>query len=188
MPSIISHPAVPLALFPLVRRRPNASRMFVAAVVVSVLPDADTIGFLFGIRYGDLLGHRGLTHSLLFALTVATVAWTWLSRRDRGAVRAVSSFAFLLVAALSHGLLDACTTGGRGIAFFSPFSNARYFLPWRPILVSPIGVHAFLSARGKAVLLSEMVWVWLPALGLASLAYLATRRDSNDHTPVPPSK
>ena len=27
--------------------------------------------------------------------------------------------------------------GGLGVAFFSPFSNARYFLPWRPIRVAP---------------------------------------------------
>ena len=36
-------------------------------MVCSVVPDLDVIGFYFGIPYGDLWGHRGLTHSLPFA-------------------------------------------------------------------------------------------------------------------------
>jgi len=43
------------------------------------------------------------------------------------------------------------TDGGMGVAFFSPFDTTRYFLPWRPILVSPISVMRFLSERGLAV-------------------------------------
>jgi len=39
------------------------------------------------------------------------------------------------------------TKGGLGVAFFSPFDNSRYFLPWRPIRVSPIAIHRFFSAR-----------------------------------------
>ena len=70
-------------------------------------------------------------------------------------------FFFLLTA--SHGILDALTNGGLGIAIFSPFSNERYFFPWTPITVSPIGVAGFLSKRGWLVLKSELLWVWLPA-------------------------
>ena len=58
------------------------------------------------------------------------------------------------------------TNGGRGVAFLSPFSNHRYFLPWRPIRVSPIG------ALDASVLLSELRWVWLPAAGIAILQRL----------------
>jgi inner membrane protein len=57
------------------------------------------------------------------------------------------------------------TTGGLGVAFFSPFSNERYFLPWRPIRVSPLSA-GFFSARGLAVLASELKWVWLPLTGV----------------------
>ncbi|HEX7809721.1 MAG TPA: metal-dependent hydrolase, partial [Thermoanaerobaculia bacterium] len=55
-----------------------------------------------------------------------------------------------------------------GVAFFSPFSNVRYFFPWRPIRVSPIGPR-FFSARGLATLQSELLWVWLPCVTLALL-------------------
>ena len=68
----------------------------------------------------------------------------------------------------SHGVLDALTNGGQGIAFFAPLSAARWHFPWQPILVSPIGVGAFLLGHGFQVLLNEMVWLWLPSLLIAT--------------------
>ena len=64
-------------------------------------------------------------------------------------------------------MLDALTDGGRGMPFFSPFSETRYFFPVTPIQVSPLSYDAFLSGRGLRVVLSEMKWVWLPAALLA---------------------
>jgi inner membrane protein len=84
---------------------------------------------------------------------------------------------FLFLATASHGVLDAMTTGGLGVAFFAPFDAGRYFLPWRPIEVSPLGVGRFLGARGVRVLASEALWVWLPAALLtASAWWLRLRR------------
>jgi len=40
-------------------------------VLCSVIPDLDAIGFRFGIHYGDFWGHRGFTHSLIFAALLA---------------------------------------------------------------------------------------------------------------------
>ena len=76
----------------------------------------------------------------------------------------------LTQAAIDEGIepgtvLDAMTDGGLGIAFFSPLSNARYFLPARPLTVSPIGLGSFLSSRGLAVMKSEILWIWLPTAG-----------------------
>lgn len=68
------------------------------------------------------------------------------------------------------------TSGGLGIAFFSPFDNTRYFLPWRPILVSPISVGRFFSPRAQAILRSELIWIWIPAILLAACASLLRRR------------
>ena len=73
-----------------------------------------------------------------------------------------SIFFFLLSA--SHGILDAFTNGGLGVALLSPFDNARYFFPWRPIVVSPIGINAFFSKWGLMVIKSEVLWIWLPSL------------------------
>jgi inner membrane protein len=174
--SVLSHPAVPLALTVAAGTRAIPPRLAVAACVASVLPDVDAIGYWAGIPYDSPLGHRGFTHSLSFALVVALAAAAILSRR---AVPAGLAFGVVFAAAASHGILDAMTSGGQGIAFFSPFSNARYYLPWRPILVSPIGVAPFFSARGVAVLKSELVWIWAPAAVCAvlGLAIRSWRRD-----------
>jgi inner membrane protein len=131
-----------------------------------MLPDADVLGFRFGVSYGDMLGHRGLTHSLLFAalLSIAVTAVISGERWRSGRLRIAL---FLFVVTASHGLLDAFTNGGLGIAFLAPFNDQRFFFPVRPIPVSPIGT-AFFSARGWSVLQGEMLWVWLPTLVLAA--------------------
>ena len=81
---------------------------------------------------------------------------------------------YLFLATASHGVLDAMTNGGLGVAFLSPFDNSRYFLPWRPIRVSPIGLGRFFGQRGYLVLQNELLWIWLPA-GLFALLVLTLR-------------
>jgi len=78
--------------------------------------------------------------------------------------------AFFFLATASHGMLDAMTNGGRGVAFFAPFSDARFFFPWRPIEVSPLGIDRFLSARGMEVMISEFKWIWIPSGAIWSAA------------------
>jgi inner membrane protein len=60
--------------------------------------------------------------------------------------------------------LDAMTDGGLGIALLSPFDNHRYFFPWTPIVVSPIGLRGFFSNWGLRVMISEITYVWAPLL------------------------
>jgi inner membrane protein len=52
---------------------------------------------------------------------------------------------YLFAATVSHGLLDALTDGGLGVAFFSPFDTSRYFFPWRPISVCPMALDSSAS-------------------------------------------
>lgn len=64
----------------------------------------------------------------------------------------------------SHGLLDALTDGGLGIALLWPFTNERFFAPWAPIPVAPIGT-GMLSSRGVYVVAFELMafapfWLW----------------------------
>ena len=161
MPTIFSHPAVAL-LKPWFPRVPT--RAIPIGIVATVLPDADVTAFAYGIPYGAMFGHRGFTHSIVFALLVAGAGTLLLKLKTNR----VATFVFLFLCAVSHTLLDAMTSGGLGVAFFSPFSNERYFFPWRPIRVSPIGVD-FFGEAGVAVLRSEVIFVWLPSavLGIA---------------------
>lgn len=177
MASAISHAAAALALGSLFRWNHPPLRYWTAGVFCAVVPDADSIGFALGIRYGDLLGHRGLSHSLLFAALLAPVLAFTLFRAEMRADAAAAAIAkrirlcaYLFLAAASHGLLDAITNGGLGVAFLSPFDPTRYFFPFRPVEVSPINVARFLRGRGLDVLASELKWIILPALALGAAA------------------
>ena len=172
MASAISHPAVPLALAVALGPGRVPPGLTAVACVASVLPDIDSMGFALGIPYGHPLGHRGVTHSLFVALLVGAACIPVASRL--GASR-LAVFAVVFASAASHGLLDALTTGGLGVAFLAPFSNERFFLPWRVIRVSPIGVAPFFTARGLRVLASELFWIWTPCVVLAA-AGLALRK------------
>jgi inner membrane protein len=135
----------------------------------------DAISFYFGVQRGSMLGHRGITHSLFFALLVALL----VVRAAFGKTPAFSKgwwslFIYFFAVTASHGLLDALTDGGSGVAFFAPFDATRYFFPWRPIEVSPIGFR-FFSSRGLDVIVSEFVWVWIPAILLVASALVYRR-------------
>ena len=58
-----------------------------------------------------------------------------------------------------------------------PLSDERFFFPVRVIEVSPLSIRRVFSPAGVAVLLSEFLWVWLPAVVLGSLAAVARRND-----------
>lgn len=139
--------------------------------IACILPDLDVIAFSFGIPYSSEFGHRGFTHSITFAAAVGLLGALFY-RQLR--CPALMVFFFLFSATISHGVLDALTNGGLGIAFFWPFSDARYFFPWRPIRVSPIGL-SFFSEWGLAVIRSELVWVWLPCILIGMVLYLLRR-------------
>ena len=170
MPTIITHAVVPIAIAVAAGPKRMPTPVAAAGAVLAMVPDADVIGFGLGTEYADTWGHRGATHALAFALLVtAALAVVWRQ------ARAPLAFAFLFLATASHGLLDALTDGGLGIALFWPVDNARHFAPFTPIRVSPIGAD-FFSARGPETLVSELRWVWLPCAMVAAAGWLLRKR------------
>jgi inner membrane protein len=161
MASIITHPVVPIAIAAIFPRKSITPAVVITGAICSIVPDFDVVGFVFGISYSDMLGHRGLTHSILFASILAAFLTVILTRHDRRAGLPV--FLFLFLSTLSHAILDAMTNGGLGVALFAPLDDTRYFLPWRPIVVSPIGVARFFSEWGLRVIWSELLWIWIPS-------------------------
>lgn len=155
-------------------------RFWWLSIFCSILPDIDVLSFAFGIDYGDVFGHRGLTHSLSFAFVLGFVVVRLWFREMRTGMRmwwVLIAYFFLVTA--SHGVLDAMTDGGLGVAFFAPFDNTRYFFPWRPVMVSPIGIAPFFSRYGLDVLISELVWVGVP-VGVIVLVTQIVRRSRLD--------
>jgi inner membrane protein len=162
--------------------RPSVPRhLWLWAAVLAVLPDLDVIGFRVGVAYGDMLGHRGLSHSLLFAAVVSGAVVLFAYRTGAGALTPRQVWLFLFLATALHDVLDGFTNGGLGVAFFAPFTSERYFFPFRPLEVSPLSIQRFVSGNGLAILANEIRWVWLPsAVVVASvLGYRFVRRPTN---------
>ena len=184
MASAFTHAIAGLAIGTAFRRPEQSTRFWALGAIGAVLPNVDAIGFWLGVPYDSVFGHRGITHSLLFAAAYALVALLAFSRaRDPAERRRI--WLYLFVATASHGMLDGLTTGGRGVAFFAPIVNERLFFPWRPILVSPISVRRFFSQRGLAILGSEIVWVWIPSAVFALGATLVRRSGRFDPVNTP---
>jgi inner membrane protein len=176
--SLFSHAVAALGIGACFYRPETPRRAWVLGACCSLIPDLDVVGFRFGIRYGDFWGHRGFTHSLFFAALLASAVVLTRFRQGLPGIGRLPLWVYFFLATASHGFLDALTDGGLGVAFFAPFDNHRYFLPWTPIRVSPIGIGSFFTDRGLAIVASELLWIWLPAAFLAVSAWLFGRRGS----------
>jgi inner membrane protein len=172
------HMAVAYAMGKTLNPAWSSTRFWILTVLCCVLPDVDVLGLVMGIPYDHMLGHRGITHSVVFAMMVGTVLpRVLISGLSCRTYRYWSLAVYFSLVTLSHGVLDAFTDGGLDIAFFAPFDASRYFFPWRPIAVSPIGISQFFSAWGLSVLLTEGIWIGIPVfLWLGILQVL--RRES----------
>ncbi len=164
MPTILTHSIVGMVACKTLPKKVVSRRMYLLSVVLTILPDTDVIGFALGIEYGDFLGHRGFIHSIPFAFILAAFAVSLFLCRNIASKKWWLLTGFFFVITASHGILDACTNGGLGIALLSPFDDTRYFMPFTPIQVAPIGIaNMFIDWRwGLSVIISEAKYVWLP--------------------------
>ncbi|MEH0155071.1 metal-dependent hydrolase [Limibacter armeniacum] len=147
--------------------------------ICAIIPDADVITFKFGIPYESFWGHRGFSHSFLFALLLGILVTVIFYRKKLKNWQSIGYILYFSLCTASHSILDAMTTGGLGVAFFSPWDNTRYFFPWRPIKVSPIGVENFFSEWGVKVILSELIWIGIPCLTYIFLMAILKRNNTS---------
>ena len=173
MPTVFSHTVIPLAVGLGLGQKVISTRLLLAGIAASTLPDLDVLAFRLGIAYSDLLGHRGFSHSLLFAIALGLLA-ALLVRYLK--TRSLAAFAFVFLAAASHGLLDMLTNGGLGVAYLWPLSEQRFFFSEQPIQVAPLSLNRLFSNAGLAVAKSELLWVWLPASCTLSALLLVQRK------------
>lgn len=151
-----------------------SSRLLWIAALATILPDVDVVSFAFGIPYSDPYGHRGFTHSIAFAAFIGILAAVYAPQLNSTARLA---FWLVFVSTLSHPFLDSFTNGGLGVAWFWPIADTRYFMPWQPIEVSPIGARGFFTERGLVVLVSEFFWVVLPLTAITLIAKATAFRE-----------
>jgi len=158
MASIFGHAIVGLTLSKVFSYK-SSKLLLLLAIVSTILPDIDVLAFNMGIPYEHPFGHRGFTHSILFAIIWATLLMSLFGKQNK-----IIWWLTIFFSALSHGVLDAMTSGGKGVGFLIPFNNSRLFFPFREIKVSPIGVEKFFSKWGLEVLLSELKYIFVPCL------------------------
>lgn len=165
MATAFTHAFVGAALATVTSKPIPRSLVVIVAAALSVLPDIDALAFRFGIPYADVFGHRGFTHSLLFAALLAcTASLLFIKYTPLFTKHWFALVALLFIATSSHGVLDALTDKGLGVGFFIPFDNGRYFFPVRPLATSPVSINRFFSGNATAILRTEIYWVWLPVL------------------------
>ncbi len=177
MPTIITHSVVAVSSGLGFSSGKESLKFWILSIVCSSLPDADVIGYrwLYIPSY-DFFGHRGFFHSPFFAALLSIFIVCIFYRKQKFfSIQWWKYCLYFFILTSSHGILDAFTNGGNGIALLSPLSNERYFSPWTPIEVSPLSIKAFLSQRGLTVLKSELLWIWVPCL-LALIALKINRR------------
>ncbi|MGB1283707.1 MAG: metal-dependent hydrolase [Polaribacter sp.] len=164
MASIFGHALASITLGTSFFKKHQTWKLFSLAIFCSVIPDADVIGFHYGISYGDFWGHRGFSHSFLFAFLLGICVTFLFYRKEFLSKKGMVFILFFFLCTASHGVLDAMTNGGYGVAFLSPFNDTRYFFPWRPIKVSPLGIGNFFTEYGLKVIVSELLWIGLPSV------------------------
>jgi len=182
MPTIITHAVVPIAMALALGKKRIEPRLLVLGVVASMQPDIDVLAFRLNIAYAHAFGHRGASHSVFFAFLLGGLGAFLAPRLGLARIKA---FTFITLSAASHGLLDMLTNGGLGVALWWPWSNERYFLPCPVIEASPLSLRRVFGPAGLNVLRSELIWVWLPALGPAFTARQLGLKAAPQASPTP---
>ncbi len=179
MPTMITHAIVGASVTSLRPKSISPVKLIIFGAILAVLPDIDVLGFRNGIPYSSIYGHRGITHSFLFAAVISIiVALTFFPEAKRFSPTSWHVALLLFISAVSHGVLDAFTNAGLGIGFLIPFDETRYFAPWRPLTASPLSISRFLSGSGFPILLNEAKWVGIPLLA-SVIGIVLTRRFSS---------
>lgn len=170
MPTVVSHAIVAAGLFRLVagpRTPGDGSRLAMGvAAALAMLPDADVVGWN-AVSHDTLLWHRGLTHSLAWALATGALA-AWLLRRRVTHHGGAGWLAINLAACIAtHGLLDAFTDGGSGVGFLMPFDAVRTHFASQPIPVAPITVDPT-NHRALQCIATEALLLWPLAIAMGT--------------------
>ena len=166
MASVFGHGIVGVTLIKLFTSK-QTRLLLLLAILSTILPDLDVIAFNFDIPYSHPFGHRGFTHSILFAVVWSLLLMWFFGKKDK-----IVWFTVVFLSTTSHGVLDAMTSGGKGIGFFIPFNNDRFFFPFREIKVSPIGIEKFFSEWGMQVIISELKYIFIPCLLLLFVRFI----------------
>ena len=118
----------------------HTQRFILLSVLCQWLPDIDTLSYLFPIDQQYALGHRGFTHSGIFALALAfAVMMNFLSLTPTHPPSVVGAF-YLVFShdTLPRAFLTPWLSPPLVSPFFWPFTAERYLFSWQPLMNIPI--------------------------------------------------
>jgi inner membrane protein len=152
--------AFPVVLFGRTVRLPIA----LLSLSCAIIPDLDKVaakvlGTFGTITLASIWSHRGISHSLLFALLLSLVSLFLAVRRRWSSESRRRLFLLFFLVSVSHGLIDIFA-GTYGVALFAPFSATRYLYSITAISSTNFW-QSFTPAMGP-VLVKEMLWIWFP--------------------------
>ena len=160
----MAHAIAGLTVLEVARGRTGATlggrRFAFAFPAVAMLPDVDSVLGAISPEAFDFLSlpggypiHRGVTHSLAFAVASGLVAAVvCFPRTPRSWLRAWPWLAF---AAATHPLLDSLMGRGAPIPFFWPLSSARFRSPYQLV---PVAFFSHTLGGLVGLIWNPMVW------------------------------
>jgi inner membrane protein len=165
MSTIISHSLIGAAIASFFRFE-NKKKNVITSLILGALPDSDTL--IMGIfGRGTVFDHRGVFHSIFFAIIVGTLV-AFLFKKNGW----ISSTAFTKLAVLfsavtfSHPLADGFSTGWRyGVSYLAPFDMTKYFWFASPLPLAPLSPTQLITSRGANLFLAEAAMLWTFAIG-----------------------
>jgi inner membrane protein len=184
MATFITHPLFGAGAAYVVGQSSKGVRKFIVlSALCQWLPDIDVVSYLFAINEQHALGHRGLTHSLVFAGLVA-LGILWYGYRD---LRIASPgwwtmYTWFFVMTALHSVFDAMVASSLGVAFFWPLDTTRYQLPWQPFVDVPVEAAYLWSGRFWYAVFVESQLFSLLLAGLFVVMRLAETRGGRQPT------
>jgi inner membrane protein len=168
----IGHLAVGAAIGAVYSRRTgtNPKIAILTFAGLALAPDLDLVSGVFGVTPNTPLSHRGITHSVFFAMAVGTLVGGVL----RGSSLRSFLTGFAVFAAMSsHGLLDTMSRLGNGPMLFWPFAVVSYEFPWRPI-PGVLSAGHYLTLQAVPTLAVESL-IFLPFIAYATVVFFPRR-------------
>jgi membrane-bound metal-dependent hydrolase YbcI (DUF457 family) len=80
MASLVTHAVVAATVAAVYGEKPTTATPWLVGIACAVGPDLDVIGFWLGVPYDSFWGHRGFTHSIVFAVVVSWMCAWWTGR------------------------------------------------------------------------------------------------------------
>ena len=186
MATFITHPLFGVGAAYAISQPQQLSRRFLTlSTFCQWIPDIDVFTYLTPIAETHPFGHRGMTHSVLFAFVLALLVVRVFYRQftlSRWRYWGLHLWFFLIT--LSHGLLDALVDTRLGVAFLWPVDTQRYLFQWRPLLDNSIDISMLTSAHFWYAQLIELQFI---SFLLAILFILKQLTMGSTHRPSVPT-